>query len=83
MVMILTLTIHSIYMRRGKTDEVQRCAFSRLHVIAHNMAIETGSWNRRGRGLLEVAERMCPWGAVQEEIHVIESCLLTQDIRTA
>ena len=83
MVMNPTLTIHSIYyMHRGKTNKVQRREFSRLWVIAHNLAVETGRWNGRGRGSLEVAERLCPCGAVRDELHVLESCPLTRGIRT-
>ena len=75
------LTIHKVYKCRGNINEVHRMAFSRLRVIGHTLAIETGRWNRRGRGRLEVAERLCPCGAVQTELHVLESCPLTQDIR--
>ena len=71
-----------MYTCRGKVNEVHRVAFSRLRVIGHTLAIETGRWNRRGRGRLEVAERLCPCGAVQTELHVLESCPLTLDIRT-
>ena len=77
-----TLTVHEVYKCRGKVNEVHRVAFSRPRVIGHTLAIETGRWNRRGRGRLEVAERLCPCRAVQTELHVIESCPLTQDIRT-
>ena len=54
-----------------------------MRVIGHSLAIETGRWNRRGRGRLKVAERLCPCGAVQTELHVLESCPLTQDVRTS
>ena len=77
-----TLTVHNMYKCRGNVNEVHRVAFSRLRVIGHTLAIETGRWNRRGRGRLEVAERLCPCGAVQTELHVLELCPLTQDIRT-
>ena len=76
------LSVHELYCRREYDNEVYRRAFSRLRVIGHSLAIETGRWNRRGRGRLEVAERLCPCGDVQTELHVLESCPLTQDIRT-
>lgn len=76
-----TLTVHDIYMCRGKTNELHRMAFSRLRVIGHNLVIETGRWNRRGRGRLPVEERLCPCGAVQTELHVLELCPLTQHLR--
>lgn len=75
------LSIHPVYKERGGVNEVHRAAFSRLRVIGHNLAIETGRWNRRGRGRLEVAERLCQCGDVQTEMHVIESCPLTQTVR--
>ena len=77
------MSVHEMYCRRGHGNEVYRRAFSRLRVIGHSLAIETGRWNRRGRGRLEVAERLCPCGAVQTELHVLESCPLTQDVRTS
>ena len=76
------LSVHNIYKCRGKTDKMHRIAFNRLQVIGHNLAIETGRWNQRERGRLEVAERLCPCGDVQIELYVLESCPLTQDIRT-
>ena len=76
-----SLTVHEVYKCRGHVNEVHRVAFSRLRVIGHTLAIETGRWNRRGRGRLEVAERLCPCGTVQTELHILESCPLIQDIR--
>ncbi|MPC63007.1 hypothetical protein E2C01_057099 [Portunus trituberculatus] len=35
----------------------------------------------RGHGRLPAEERVCSCGAVQTEIHVLESCPLTSDIR--
>ena len=53
-----SLSVHPIYRERGGVNEVHRVAFSQLRVIGHSLAIETGRWNRRGRGRLEVAERL-------------------------
>lgn len=78
-----SLSVQHIYSSRGKVTELHRVAFSRLRVISHNLAIETGRWNRRGRGRLEVEERLCPCGAVQTELHVIETCPITRTVRDA
>ena len=43
--------------------------------------METGRWNRRGRGRLPVEERLCVCGLIQTERHVVETCPITQDIR--
>ena len=76
-----SLTVHHLYSCRGKVNEVHRIAFTRLRVVSHNLAIETGRWYKRGRGRLEVAERLCPCGAVQTELHVLELCPLTRCVR--
>ena len=76
-----SLSIHPIYKERGGVNEIHRMAFSRLRVIGHNLAIETGRWNRRGRGRLEVAERLCQCGDIQTEKHVFDSCPFTQIVR--
>ena len=47
----------------------------------HSLAIETGRWNRSGRGSLLVEERLCTCGQVQTEEHVIGQCPLSQHIR--
>ena len=46
-----------------------------------SLAIETGRWNRRGRGRLPVEQRLCPCGSVQTEPHVMESCPMTENVR--
>ncbi|MPC76581.1 hypothetical protein E2C01_070998 [Portunus trituberculatus] len=48
------LTVHRSC--RDEINEVHRIAFTRLRVISHSLAIETGRWYRRGRGRLEVAQ---------------------------
>ena len=64
-------TTHNIYSDRSASNELYRISFSRFRVCGHNLAIETGSWNRRGRGQLPVEERLCPCGAVQTVPHVV------------
>ena len=43
--------------------------------------METGRWNRRGRGRLPLEERQCVCGGVQTEKHVIELCPFSYDVR--
>ena len=77
------MTKHPVYTQRTATptQELHRQAFTRFRVSAHSLAIETGRWNRGGRGRLPVEERLCECGEVQDEIHVIETCPRTEDIR--
>ena len=69
---------HSVYSERHTVNDCHRISFTRLRVSGHSLAIETGRWNRRGRGRLPVEERLCECGAVQSEQHVIERCPRTQ-----
>ena len=73
--------VHSIYTTRHAINDLYRIAFTRLRVSGHNLAIETGRWNRRGRGRLPVEERLCVCGVVQTEDHVVRECSRTQNIR--
>ena len=61
--------------------ESHRMAFTRFRLSAHSLAIETGRWNRRGRGRLPIEERLCACGRVQSEAHVVEECPRTEQIR--
>ena len=60
---------------------MHRISYTQFRISAHRLAIETGRWNRRGRGRLPIEERLCPCGAVQTELHVFEDCPLTREIR--
>ena len=70
-----------VYCKRLYVNDTQRVSFTRLRVGAHSLAIETSRWNRRGRRRLPLEEQLCPCGQVQTELHVVESCLCTQQIR--
>ena len=76
-----TYEVHSLYRDRHTVNDRLRISFTRFRVSGHNLAIESGRWNRRGRGRLPVEERLCTCGAVQTERHVVEECFITQDVR--
>ena len=68
-------------MKQLKVNEIERVSWTRLRLSAHSLAIETGRWNRRGRGRLPLEERLCSCGEVQTETHVIENCPVSSQIR--
>ena len=76
------LIVDRVYYERNSKQEVHRIAYSQFRVSGHWLAIETGRWNRRGRGRLPVEERLCQCGAIQTELHVLEECPLTDSVRT-
>ena len=76
-----SLDVHNIYCKPTKVNEIERISWTRLRLSSHSLAIETGRWNRRGRGRLPVEERLCQCGYVQTEDHVIEVCPLSLHIR--
>ena len=73
--------VHDIYRVKHVINEFHRISFTRFRVSGHSLAVETGRWNRRGRGRLPVEERLCVCGGVQTERHVVEDCPLTENIR--
>lgn len=75
------LAVHDIYTKRHNINELHRVAFTRFRVSSHSLVVETGRWNRRGRGRLPMDERLCPCGQVQTEEHVISHCPLSQNLR--
>ena len=77
------LDVHSIYSTKHTICEVHRIYFTRFRVSSHSLAVETGRWNRRGRGRLPLEERLCSCGSVQSEEHVVSFCPVSQHIRTA
>ena len=77
------LVVHDIYKIKHTINENYRLAFTKFRVSGHSLMCETGRWNRRGRGRLPLEERLCECGDVQTERHVIENCVMTQQIRNA
>ena len=75
------LFTHTIYSTKHNIYEPYRIAFTRFRTSSHNLAVETGRWNRRGRGRLPMEERLCSCGLIQTEEHVISSCPLSQSLR--
>ena len=73
--------MHNVYKTKQVVGELQRISFTRFRVSGHNLAVETGRWNRRGRGRLPLEERLCVCGLVQTERQVLEICPRTHDIR--
>ena len=80
-VMNPSLTVHNIYSKKHNISEYYRIAFTRFRVSSHSLAVETGRWNRRGRGRLPMDERVCSCSEIQTEDHVVSYCPLTQFIR--
>ena len=64
------LTVHVCYLRGDNRREHYRNAYSQFRLNGHKLAIESGKWNRRGRGRLPVEDRLCPCRSVQTELHV-------------
>ena len=54
------LTVDKVYCKRTYLKEMHSIAYSQFRVSGHWLAIETGRWNRRGRGRLLVEERLYP-----------------------
>ena len=75
------MQVHDMYNSKSRVNEIERLSWSKLRLSAHSLAIETGRWNRRGRGRLPYEQRLCQCGQVQTEHHVIEECPISQHIR--
>ena len=69
------------FMKRDTISEFHRMAFTRFRLSSHSLAVQTGRWNRRGRGCLPMEERLCSCGSIQTEIHVLCQCPISQHIR--
>ena len=69
-----TMAVHDVYRTRHTINDLHRVSFTRFRVSGHSLAVETGRWNRRGRGRLPLEERLCSCGAIQTERHVVENC---------
>ena len=70
-----------IYTKKVKVQELERISWTKLRLSAHSLAIETGRWNRRGRGRLPIEERLCQCGQIQTERHALETCIISQHVR--
>ena len=75
------LKVHEIYSTKHNVSELERISFTRFRLASHSLAVEVGRWSRRGRGRLPLEERLCTCGAKQTEVHVVQQCPLTQNIR--
>lgn len=73
--------VHDAYVKRYVINDTHRISFTRFRIIGHSLAVETGRWNRRGRGRLPVDECLCVCGNIQTEQYVTEVCPHTQHIR--
>ena len=75
-----TFSVHDIYVKRQTVNDIYRSSFTRFRVSGHSLSIETGRWNKRGRGRLPLEERLCRCGDVQSEIHVVEGVPRRRDL---
>lgn len=75
--------VHGVYKDRHTVNDRHWMAFTRLRVSGHSLSIETGRWNRRGRGRLPREERLCVCGNIQTEKHVVEDCPVSIHIRNS
>ena len=71
------LTVDICYVKGNNGRERYRIAYSQFRLSEHKLAIECGRWNRR----LPVEARLCQCGSVHTELHVLECCPFTEDIR--
>ena len=53
------LTVNNVYSNKGNINEIERISFTKMRFGAHSLAIETGRWNRRGRGRLPIEQHLC------------------------
>ena len=69
------------YREKQPLNEFHRMSFTHFRLSSHSLAVETGRWNRRGRGSLPLEERVCTCGdGIETERHVAAVCRLTHDI---
>ena len=71
------LLCHKIYSEPSTLPEHHRIALSRLRLGSHNLAIETGRWQRIPR-----ERRLCTCDEVETEQHALTSCPHRAWIRT-
>jgi hypothetical protein len=68
------LSYHPIYLL--SYPEHLRICFSRCHLSAHRLKIETGRWARIVKEL-----HLCTCGKIQDEYHVVIECPKTDNLR--
>ena len=54
--------VHDVYVKIQVINDIHGISFTRFRVCGHRLAVETGRWNRRGRGRLSLNERLCVCG---------------------
>ena len=77
------LSVHIIYKEKKAVNELYMISFTCLRVSGHNLCIETGRWNRRGRGRIPVEKRLCECAAVQTEHYIMQDCPISSNFRDA
>ena len=75
------LSVHDVYLKNIKVNEIERISWTKFRLSAHSLAIERGRWNRRGRGRLPIDERLCSCGQIQTEVHIVEDCPISLQVR--
>ena len=70
-----SLEVHAMY-SSNTVIERQRILASKIRLSSHNLAIEKGRWARLPR-----EQRLCQCGAIQDELHMVSSCPLTEPVR--
>ena len=72
-------TIHDIYSNNELIPEHKRLEFTRFRLSSHNLEIESGRWKR-----IPHINRTCKCdgNAIQDELHVLKDCFLTDHIRS-
>ena len=71
--------IHNIYYDKEVFPEHMRLEFTRFRLSSHNLEVESGRWKR-----IPHINRTCKCdgNAIQDELHVLKDCSLTDHIRS-
>ena len=77
-----------MYEKKQSINDIHRIYFTFIRVSGHSLDVETGQWNRRGRGRLPMEERLCVcvcvcvYGDIKTEQHVVEKSPQTKQINS-